>query len=295
MSILTTHQENSPKGFFRCPHCRQKTITAWTKLRTRGACPSCRGSFVAGSWGILLAVLVMPLTMLAPLFVLRASVYPLLWLVLAAGTALTLALSGAIYLFTTPLYRKGSVAARWDAIAFFTFLAALTIAAMMNTDFGREAGLSPDEYGPFRIGRPLSEDHTDRATSSMNYGDARMQQAFKDALDKAGIRYKLETREGKEFVGWSRAQDDAVRKVQRQVEGPELQPGRSVAFDDPELQKEFIAWLNKKGVKHEIVKARGREYIAWTGASELVMQFMRERPSDCKKTAAAAGAVTGKC
>jgi len=68
-----------------------------------------------------------------------------------------------------------------------------------------------------------------------------MQQAFKDALDKAGIRYKLETREGKEFVGWSRAQDDAVRKVQRQVEGAELQPGRSVAFDDPELQKEFIA------------------------------------------------------
>jgi hypothetical protein len=238
----------------------------------------------------------MPITMFAPLFLLRASGYPLLWLVFAVGTALTLALSGAIYLFTTPLYRKGSVPARWDAIAFFTFLAAVTIAAMMNTDFDREAGLSPGDMTPFRIGSSsISRDDTERITSSMHYGDARMQRAFKDALDKAGIPYKLENRKGEEFVGWTRAQDAAVRKVQKQVEGAELPPGRSVAFDDSNVQKEFSAWLTKKGVKHETVKAQGRENIVWEGPNELVMQFMSEMPSDCGKTAATGDVGAKKC
>jgi len=288
--------DNSPKGFFRCPHCRQKTITAWTKLRTRGACPGCGGFFVAGSWGILLAVFVMPLTMFAPMFVLRPIGYPLTWLAFAVGSAFTLALSGVIYLFTTSLYRKGSVAARWDAIALFTFLAAATVAALMNTDFDREAGLSPHDFTPFRIGSssPPRVD-TERITSSVHHGHTATQQVFKDALDEAGIPYELETREGKEFVGWTRAHDAAVRKIQRRLDGADLPSRRSVSFDNPGFQKEFIAWLTGKGVKHETKKSYGREYVVWQGPDDLLRQFMREKPSDCEKTAAAAGARISKC
>jgi hypothetical protein len=238
----------------------------------------------------------MPLTMFAPLFVLRTAGYPLTWLAFTVGSALTLALSGVIYLFTTPLYRKGSVAARWDAIALFTFLAAVTIAAMMNTEFDSEAGLTPVDFTPFRI-RLSSLPHEDpeRIVSRVHYGDAETQQVFKDALDKAGIPYELETRKGEEFVGWTGAQDAAVRKIQQQVQGDGLPPGRSVAFDSPAHQKEFTDWLTRKGVKHETKKRYGREFVVWEGADDLVMRHMHEKPSDCKKTAAAAGAGTSQC
>jgi hypothetical protein len=284
---------NPPRGFFRCPHCRQKTITAWTKLRTRGACPACEGRFVAGSWGIIPAVLALPVGMYAPMLVLHPSLFAAVWLMLAAGIMLGVALAAVIYLFTTPLYRKGSVGARWDAISFFTGVAALTIAAMMNTDFGREAGLESNDLASFRFGSsgpPVYD--AERITSSVHYGDPAMQQALKDALDKAGIPYKLETREGKEMVGWTYANDPAARAVQKQLEGSGLATGRSVSFQNAGLQKEFIAWLAAKGVKHETTSAQGREYVVWEGPSDLAHQFMLQRPSDCGKTAAAG---KGKC
>jgi len=290
--------ETAPRGFFRCPHCRQKTITAWTKLRTRGTCPGCGGRFVASSWGFIPAVLVMPLAVLAPLVLLfqfHPVDFPLFWLAFAAGTVLAAALSGIIFVFTTLLYRKGSVGARWDAIGFFTVVAALIVAGMMNADFDREAGLaSGDMLFPF--GGSRARDHDKLITSTVNYSDAERQQAFKDALGKAGIRYKLETREGKEFVGWTRAQDPAVREIRKQFDGSELPPRRSVSFDNPALDKEFTAWLAGKGLKHEKRNARGREYIVWEGPDDLVHQFMRERPSvPCDKKVSASGAATKKC
>jgi hypothetical protein len=291
--------ETAPRGFFRCPHCRQKTITAWTKLRTRGACPGCGGRFVASSWGFIPALLVTPFAVLAPLVLLfqfHPFGFPLFWLTLAAGTVLAAALSAIIFLFTTLLYRKGSVASRWDAIGFFTVIAALIVAGMMNADFEREAGLASSDFMLFPFGASSARDDDMRITSTVNYSDAERQQAFKDALGKAGIRYKLETREGKEFVGWTRAQDPAVRKIQEQVNGSELPPRRSVSFDNPALEKEFADWLAGKGLKHEKKNSSGREYIVWEGPDDLVHQFMRERPSvPCDKKVSASGAGTRKC
>jgi uncharacterized protein (DUF983 family) len=291
--------ETAPRGLFRCPRCRQKTITAWTKLRTRGACPGCGGRFVASSWGSIPAVLVMPFAVLAPLVLLfqfHPFGFPLFWLVFAAGTVLAAALSAVIFLFTTLLYRKGSVASRWDAIGFFTVIAALIVAGMTNADFDREAGLASGEFMLFPFGASTARDDDKLITSTVNYSDAERQQAFKDALGKAGIRYKLETREGKEFVGWTRAQDPAVRKIQEQVQGRELPLGRSASFDDLAIKKEFAAWLTGKGLKHETKKAHGRDYIVWEGPDNLVHQFMRERPFvPCDKKAAADGAGTKKC
>ena len=283
-------QEDAPRGFFRCPHCRQKTITAWAKLGTRGACPACGERFVGGSWGFLFASLVAPVTMFVPLLFFRRLELPLLWLICMFGVALTLAVGGAIYLFTTPLYRKGSVVARWETIGFVTLVIAAASFAILNTDFSREAGLLP-KVDLFAFGGHHVDD-PERITSSVHYGDARMQQALKDALEKAGVPYKLENRSGEEYIGWTRAQDVAARKIRDQVDGTvlrgtESQPVGSVAFEDPALQKEFAAWLGRKGIKHEMVKAQGRDFIKWDGPSDLVMQFMRGRPSDCDKVAAA--------
>ena len=156
---------------FRCPHCRQKTITAWSKLKTRGACPGWQGRFVGGSWELLLASLAVPFTMFAPFLLLRPPALPPFWLLLAIGAMLTLPLFVTIHLFATPLYRKGSVAARWDAITFLTFLAVVIVVAIMNTDFSREAGLSSEEFsiflplafGIWRAGAMLAKrDHADR-------------------------------------------------------------------------------------------------------------------------------------
>ena len=277
----------SPKGFFRCPHCRQKTITAWTKLKARAACPDCGGRFVAGSSGVLLAVLVMPFPMFAPMFVLHSVRFPLVWLVFAVGTVLTLAVAGVIYLFATPLYRKGSAAARWDTIGFLTLIAGVTVYAVANTDFSREAGLEEDTR-TISVGPPVfSRKNSDGITSSVHYGDAATQQALKDALDKSGIPYKLEMRDGEEFVGWTRAHDAGARKIKRQVDGSDLPPGRNVSFNNPVLQKEFVAWLTGKGVKHETTTAYGREHIVWEGPDDLFRKFMTEKPSDCDKMVAA--------
>jgi hypothetical protein len=149
----------------------------------------------------------------------------------------------------------------------------------------------------FRIGSwSPSPDDPERITSQTHYGDAGTQKAFKDALDKAGIPYKLETRKGgEEFVGWTRAHDAAVLKIRRQVDGSDLPSGRSVSFDNAKLQKEFVAWLAGMGVKHETTNAHGREYVVWEGPDNLAHRFMLERPSDCKKTAAAPGAAAKKC
>lgn len=291
--------ETSVRGFFRCPHCRQKTITAWAKLRTRGACPGCQGRFVAGSWGILLASLAMPFAMFAPmlfLFQFHPIGFPLYWLVFAAGAVLAIALAAAIYLFTTPLYRKGSAGARWDAISFFAGIAAITIVAIGNTGFDREAGLAPGEFTAFRIGATVPPRRDADIAALVSYSDAARQQALKDALDKAGIPYKLETRKDGEFIGWTRANEAAARAIQRQVDGSELPPRSSVSFDNPALQQEFSAWLTAKGLKNETKSAHGREFVVWDGPDNLSHQFMLQRPSvPCDKTAAADGTGKKKC
>jgi hypothetical protein len=221
----------------------------------------------------------------------------LYWLVFSVGAVLAVGLAAVVYLFTTPLYRKGFFAARWDAISFFTFIAVITIVAIENTDFDGEPGLASGDFTFFRIGSPTPPRHdAESITSLTNYSDAATQQAFKDALDKAGIPYKLETREGKEFVGWTRAQDAAAREIRKQIDGSDLPPRRSVSFGNPALEKEFAAWLDGKGLKHETKNAYGGEYIVWDGPDDLVHQFMLERPSvPCDKTAAADAAGKKKC
>jgi hypothetical protein len=281
-----------PAGFFRCPHCKRKTITAWAKLRTRGECPACGGRFVGSAWGVLVASLIMPFAIFAPLVLIRPRSIESMWVAYALGGLLSVAVGAAVYVLVTPLWRKGSAVARWDAIALAALLAAALVAGLRNSDFSYEAGLT-DSIGEIRMGSPIfSRTGPDGVTHRVSHSDPRVQQALKDALDKAGIKYKLETRDGKEWIGWGDAQNAAVEKIQeRALESAYRRPpslnGHNVRFNDAETQQAFIDWLKEKGVKYRLEPIGGNEYVAWDGPEDLAMQFVRERPSRCDKVAAA--------
>lgn len=142
------------------------------------------------------------------------------------------------------------------------------------------------EKGPRAIGE-----------SSRHYGDASTQQRFKEALAKAGVPFETRTREGKEFVAWSQAHNEAVEAIHKQVLDGPFPDGRNARFDDHALQKEFADWLTARGVKNEIVKRHGEDWVVWEGQENLAHEFMTTRPTrpckDDKKTAQAPG--SAKC
>ncbi|HKX38910.1 MAG TPA: hypothetical protein VJN20_09660, partial [Burkholderiales bacterium] len=135
-----------------------------------------------------------------------------------------------------------------------------------------------------------------------SYGDAETQERFKQELARAGIPFEVESRDGKEWVGWTQDHNAAVEAIHLKVsEGP-LPAGRSMGFGDPAHHKEFAEWLARKGVKSETVRAYGKEYLVWEeGAGEalaLMNEFHAERAKKCKeekKTARQDRGLTPNC
>jgi len=265
---------------FRCPHCRQKTISAWSKLKPGGwkpsACPQCGGKYLAAWWGILPAAFVFPLVLFVPFWFAHGPIPNAVFLaMLGLGAALALLVSAAVYLLITPLLREGSAAARWDRWTWGATLAGLVVALLVM----------PDEWAP----PPPTGHSTPRVSGGMSYGHAEYQQEFKDALGKAGIPYTVEMKDGREFAYWTSEQHAAVEAIKRELE---LLEGRSVSFSNPILDKAFKDWLAKNGVAYRTVQRRGRDYVAWEGEPELLKKFMAEvKFPDCPK---AAGEVTSK-
>lgn len=145
---------------------------------------------------------------------------------------------------------------------------------------------------PFRSGdKPIAGDR------SVWYSDADKQQQLKRELAKAGIPFKVETREGKEYVKWSQEHDAAAEAIAVKLRDGPFPNGRQTRFQDPQMQKAFADWLTAKGVRHETVKQQGEDWIFWDGGENLAHEFMTTRPTkpckDDKKTAQAPGAA--KC
>ena len=146
--------------------------------------------------------------------------------------------------------------------------------------------VNPTRAGP-RAGRPAR---------SVSYTDAELQQRLKDALREAGIPFTVETRDGAEYVGWAAEHNAAVDEVTEKVMGKALPSGRNAHFPDPEVHKQFVDWLTKKGIRHEVVKMRGEDYVVWDEAGgNAAHQFMRSRGDDCKKKMAAGKSEPGRC
>jgi hypothetical protein len=125
-------------------------------------------------------------------------------------------------------------------------------------------------------------------TSSVMYTDADLQQQVKDGLRAAGVPYTLATREGSEYISWPADHDAAVQAVIEKIVGRTLPNNRNVHFTDAAVQKQFIEWLDKKGIKYEMEKSRGVDHVVWEeGKGEVLKDFFASRGTDCKGRVAA--------
>jgi hypothetical protein len=130
---------------------------------------------------------------------------------------------------------------------------------------------------------------------AVHYSDPEMLTALKYELAKAGVPFKLDTREGKEYVVWTPEHNAVAEEIQRKLhEGPPA--GGSVHFAQPATQQAFREWLLKRGIASEIVIRRGEEYVDWKeGPRELAKQFLQEYYRPCPEDeAASASAKAGQ-
>jgi len=127
-----------------------------------------------------------------------------------------------------------------------------------------------------------------KVARAVSYSDPQLQQQLKDALREAGIPFTVETRDGKEYVGWAAEHNAAADAVNEKLADKPLPSGRNAHFPDPQDHKQFVDWLTKKGIGHEVVKMRGDDYVVWDEAGgNAAHEFMRSRSGDCKKKMAA--------
>jgi hypothetical protein len=119
---------------------------------------------------------------------------------------------------------------------------------------------------------------------SVHYSDATAQKLLKEGLTRAGIPFRTRTREGREYVVWEQQHDAAADKVVQDTRWDAVRAGIPLnpraSFNDPAEQKDFIAWLGKRGVKYDTFKLDGRDYVAWEFRSDtpnLMDVYMAER------------------
>ena len=136
-----------------------------------------------------------------------------------------------------------------------------------------------------------------RSTRNVMYTDPELQQKVKDGLRAAGVPYTVTTREDNEYIGWPPEHNETAEAAIEKVVGRTLPNDRNVHFPDPAVQKEFVEWLEKKGVRYEIVKSRGVDHVVWNeGAGNVVREFIGSRSSvDCKGKLAAGKSDAGRC
>jgi hypothetical protein len=138
------------------------------------------------------------------------------------------------------------------------------------------------EYPTLMIGWPIIHQAPGRPDSRpVWHSDPDTRDRLKYELAKAGIPFTTEMHDGREFIRWPAEHDPAAQHVWVKVRD---EPGRNVYFSDPALRQEFVDWLSKKGIKHELVQRGGKDLVVWEGADDLTHQFMKQRASrDCKK------------
>jgi hypothetical protein len=150
---------------------------------------------------------------------------------------------------------------------------------------------------------PFSSPDTIHGDSSTWFSDPETMRELKEELARAGVPFRLETREGKEYVTWSHKYEEKASVIRDSLRGrapasepSPLPPGRAMSFHNPSHHDEFAAWLASRGIKSRTVEARGSRFLVWDdGAPDsdrLVSEFMAERAKKCKeakKTAQAPG------
>jgi hypothetical protein len=266
---------------FRCPHCRQRTIGLWAKLKANGwrpdACPKCGGKYVPAAWTTVPALLMVPLGMFAPLLLAGVVTPVMMWLLLAAGVVLGVLAGLAVQVLITPLLRHGSAAARWEGRSFVAAVALLTLYAALKP--------SPPE-SPAAERRPAELPPGYELGSMMiSQVDPALHEELKAALTRAGVRFELGRMEdGREALRIRQDQAEAYERVAREIWG-ERPPanGRSVHMSSPAVQRDFQKWLSDAGIPNRIMTYQRKEFVVWEGEPYLWRKFHDQQPSDCAK------------
>lgn len=134
-------------------------------------------------------------------------------------------------------------------------------------------------YGAFDEG-PLRDE---RAT---HYSDSGMQQRLKRALETSNIPHRVYTRDGKEWIAWSRQHEDVVQKIQKERVMNAVPSGRNVSFGSPEEQQRFIDWLIDQKIGYEVVMYGDKPVVVWAEAGDDVLErFARHQLIDCHREA----------
>lgn len=237
---------------------------------------------------------------LAVLIVVALALVPLAPFASLAFGALSLVVLGVVFLIAFARNRRlfGPLTPAEGALVFSSAVFALggalvIVYAILMLGTGNAMLLSHAML-PFPVSadgpRPVGD-------SSVWYSDADKQQRLKQELAKAGIPFKVETQDGKEYVKWSQEHNGIAEDISRKLRDGPFPNGRQTRFADPAMQKAFADWLTAKGVRHETVKQHGEDWIFWEGGENLAHEFMTTRPvkpcKDGNKTAQALG--TAKC
>jgi hypothetical protein len=274
---------------FRCPHCRQRTIGKWAKLKASGwwpsACPRCGGKYVPAAWGQLPALAAFFTGLLLPLAIARSATWTVAMLLLAGGLVLGLLASAAVYLLITPLLRHGSAAARWEWWSFAGVIALLAIYAFLNGAPEPASGEVVSARKLFELRSASPPPGAMEGSMTISQVEPELHQELKAALSKAGVRFTVETMpDGREAVRLRPDQYDAYFRVERQIWGePPPHDGRSVHFSSDAAKRDFQQWLSDAGIAHRIVTYQRKDYVVWDGEPHVWKKFHAERPSDCAK------------
>lgn len=274
-------------AMFRCPHCRERTVGVWAKLKANGfwpsACPRCGGKYVPAAWGQLPALAALFAGGFGPLAAAGSTAGTMGLVLLGGGLVLGLLGSAAVYVLITPLLRHGSKAARWDsrsyagALVLFVLFAAIYLGDEEPAALQASAKLPPG----YELG-----------SMTVSQVDPGLHEELKAALAKAGVRFELDRMEdGREALRLRHDQVEAYERVAREIWG-ERPPadGRSVRMSPDAAQRDFQKWLSDAGIAHRVVTYQRKDYVVWDGEPYLWKKFHAERPSDCAKPRAQADA-----
>jgi hypothetical protein len=123
-------------------------------------------------------------------------------------------------------------------------------------------------------------------TVAIYYADPVEQAAFKAALERAAIPYKVDMRDGNEMIRWDGRFNAQVEKIKSDLFGPEIASNSNISLGDAKQQKAFTDWLSVRGIKYEIVRKRGKDYVVWDGPENLGREFIDKLGSKCGETVA---------
>jgi hypothetical protein len=283
---------------FRCPHCKQRTISLWAKTKANGwwpsTCAQCGGKNVPATLGTLPAIFVFIAGLIAPFVIAGSATVTGAWLLLAAGIIGGAAASLGTYLLITPLLRHGTALAKWESRSYFVLVGLLVLLVALKPDAPPPTGQQVQNRGKpiftlHHMNPEVPAEFRDRLTKT-HIADFALREEYKAALEKARIPFSLEMEEGREYVRVRFEHLQAVKRVERELWGEPLPEGGAVHFSNPATAAEFKAWAAARGVQVRSHSYMRKEYLVWSGDNKLIREFRDSRKSDCPKAAAASPA-----